>query len=302
MSPLALRAGRAIGIDLGGEAIAAVQLAGDGRSVSSRLLCPRRLPFGRSIEELPRLLRAMERHGFRAGPVVAALPDDRGVVAELSLPVDAKPAVLRELVGAHLGRVRSLEPEALVCAWWTTDRGSRGAEGAGSTRRSLAVALPIEDAESMASICEAHSVDLAAIEPRPLALARVAGDRTLGPLELLVDRSGQRDSATVATVIEHGRVTYVRPILAGAGSSAGRDALLRELRLTVGYLAHRHPNASLERILGTTDPEDADALADAIPDAIGLPFEPLTMSSLESGLDGRLVAAYGLARSPEARR
>lgn len=299
----------AIGIDLGGQELAAVQLAADGCGIERAVRCPRRFGRRECARETERFLRILARRGVRSGPIAVAPPDELVTVAELNLPAVAAGSVVRELVHAQLARMRPAEDDALVCDWWTTD------EGAGPTRRSLATAIDETAAESLAEAFEASGADLAAIVPRPIAIAAACRGRSLGRLEVVVDRTGPDG---VATVLESGRVSYVRtiaPLAEGRGErdaeaaresgvvgTIGRDAFLRELRLTLGYLVHRHPSAMIRRLLVVGGPEESRSLAAVAQESLGLPTEsigpPAEPSGGPSGVesDGRLLVPYGLAR------
>lgn len=295
-----------IGIDVGGASLAAVQLSSGrgGREVAASVVLPR-LDGDAPIEsEVARLVRVMARRGFRQAPVVVGLPDDDVTIAELSLPASATGAPLGEIVAAQLGRICQSDASTLECAWWAT-------ESAGvSSTRSLAAAVPLAVADPIAQALEDAGLEVAAMEARPIALARASKPLLTAPLEVLIDRSVALPNMVV---LERGEVSYVRPFTpppARSGIDHGPpvfsvEAFLAELRLTLGYLSHRHPNDSITRILLSGRERDLTPVAETLTYTWDLPAELLRIESLahvpdalarQQGTTGcGLVVALGLA-------
>jgi Tfp pilus assembly PilM family ATPase len=272
-----------IGIDVGGGSLAAVQLApprrGVEREVEASVEIPRSGPDVPIAADLGRLVRVMARRGFRQAPVVVGLPDDDVTIAELSLPSSATGAPLGEIVAAQLARICQADPATLECAWWATD-----VPGA-TSRRSLAAAVPLAVADPIAQAFEEAGLEVAAMEARPLALARACKPILTPSLEVLVDRSAALPSMVV---LERGEVSYVRPFTPPAvrpGQDAHAplmniEAFLAELRLTLGYLSHRHPSESITRILLAGREHDLVPIAEMLTYTWDLPAELLRLEGL----------------------
>lgn len=304
-----------IGVDVGGAALAAVQLrAGGGRVVEAAVELPRLGGEATIGEEIQRLVRVMARRGFRPAPIVVGLPDDDVTIAELSLPATSSGAPLREIVAAQLARICQADPATLECAWWGTE--ARDGVGSGGVHRSLAAAVPLAVADPIAQAFEDAGLEVAAMEARPLALARACKPLLTESLEVLVDRSAGLPSMVV---LERGEVSYVRPFspptvrpgLEAAPPTVSVEAFLAELRLTLGYLSHRHPSESINRILLAGRERDLVPIAEMLTYTWDLPAEVLKLEQLaevperlaaQPGATGcGLVVALGLAARGRSR-
>lgn len=297
-----------IGIDLGSASLAAVQLGARGRHIEAAVELPRRGDIDPAAE-ISRLVRVMVRRGFRPAPVVIGLPDDEVTIAELSLPSVASGAPLAEIVAAQLGRICQTEPSTLECGWWATEgvpSGGSGASGSAAVRRSLAAAVPLAIADPIAEAFERAGLEVAAMEARPLALARACRPILNPTLDVLIDRSAPLPNMIV---LEHGEVSYVRPFTPPTPRSGidqatqvlSVEAFLAELRLTLGYLSHRHPAESITRVLLAGPERDLTPIAETLTYTWDLPAEMLRVESfatLAPGIEATgpgLVAALGLA-------
>ncbi len=286
---------RVIGIDVGGASLAAVQLAASstrtGPVVEASLELPRLAPDAPIAGEIARLVRVMARRGFRQAPIVVGLPDDDVTIAELSLPARTSGAPLGEMVAAQLGRICQADPSTLECAWWATE--SPGA----SSQRSLAAAVPLHVADPIAQALEDAGLEVGAMEARPLALARACKPLLTTSLDVLIDRSAPLPSMVV---LERGEVSYVRPftpptVRSGIDMSVpvlSIEAFLAELRLTLGYLSHRHPTESITRILLAGRERDLAPIAEMLTYTWDLPAEVLRIESL-AAVPARLAAQRG---------
>lgn len=278
-----------IGIDLGSAALTAVQLAPRGRVVEAAVELPRRGGGCDLRAEIARLVRVMARRGFRQAPVIIGLPDDEVTVAELSLPSVASGAPLGEIVAAQLGRICQTDPASLECGWWATE------SAGGASRRSLAAAVPLAVADPIAEAFEEAGLEVAAMEARPLALARACRPIVDPALEILIDRSAPLPNMIV---LERRAVSYVRPFTpppARSGIDDGTqvlsvEAFLAELRLTLGYLSHRHPSESINRILLAGAERDLTPVAETLTYTWDLPAELPRIEQL-----ARLAPGVGVA-------
>ena len=301
MFPSLARPARPIGIDLGAARLTAVAAGADGRSVEALVELPRIHRAEDIALEIPRLVRVLARRGFRDAPVVVALPDADTLVAELSLPAVADRATLEAIVAAQLGRMKQADPATLACGWWSTDAGPGG-----SARRSLAAAVPASRAEAIVLAFEEAGLVVEAIDLRPLAVARACRRSFGGGLEIVVDRSAERPTVIV---LERGAVTYVRPlaprtvVAASPGDGAGFsvEAFLAELRLTLGYLVHRHPQEAISRLRLVGSDSDMAILPPAIKQSLDIEAEAIRVDALAEVVGGigpvgsAPVVAYGLA-------
>jgi Tfp pilus assembly PilM family ATPase len=290
-----------IGIDLGSAALGAVQLGPRGRSVEAAIELPRR---GDGLDlngEIARLVRVMARQGFRDGPVIVGLPDHDVTVAELTLPTASSGAPLDDIVAAQLARICQADPSTLECGWWATD-----ATSATATTRSLAAAVPWSVADSIAEAFDRAGLEVAAMEARPLAIARACRMIAQPGLEVVIDRSAP---LPIMIVLERQEVSYVRPFTRPAARTGidetpqalSVEAFLAELRLTLGYLSHRHPTESVARILLAGTERDLLPISETLTYTWDLPGEMLRLDGLAQlperlGCGGPgLVPALGLA-------
>jgi Tfp pilus assembly PilM family ATPase len=290
-----------IGIDLGSASLAAVQLAPRGRIVEAAIELPRRGEGWDLAAEITRLVRVMARRGFRDGPVIVGLPDHDVTVAELTLPSSASGAPLDEIVAAQLARICQADPSTLECGWWATEGAS-----ATATTRSLAAAVPWSIADGIAEAFDRAGLEVAAMEARPLAIARACRTIAQPGLEVVIDRSAP---LPIMIVLERQEVSYVRPFTRPAARTGidetpqalSVEAFLAELRLTLGYLSHRHPTESVARILLAGIERDLVPISETLTYTWDLPGEILRLNGLAQvpehlGCDGPgLVPALGLA-------
>jgi Tfp pilus assembly PilM family ATPase len=269
----------AIGVDIGTSSLCAIQLGGKGRTVEASLELPRLGGDATIQREISRLVRVMARRGFRQAPVVVGLPDEEVVIAELALPAVSSGAPLGEIVAAQLARICQSDPTTLECAWWSTQ------SSGGASQRSLAAAVPLAIADPIADAFEMAGMEVAAMEARPIALARASKPLLNHSLEVLIDRSGSLPSMIV---LERGEVSYVRPFTppqTRSGIDAVRpvmsvEAFLAELRLTLGYLSHRHPEESINRVLFAGREQDLTPIAELLTYTWDLPAEILRVDAL----------------------
>ena len=253
-----------IGIDLGSSRICACQLTGRrGRGLSAAVELTRRGPD--PLAEIPRLVRVMARRGFRTAPVVVGIADAETTVAELSLPLAERDAPISDIVAAQLGKLRQALPNTLETCWWATQPIS-----AGGATRSLAVALATSVGERVTEAFGTAGVTVAAIEPRPIAIARWCRPLVRTGLQVVVEVDINRAQMIV---LEQGLVSYVRPLAwhdghseIGAAPTDGvpLEAFLSDLRLSLGYLSHRHMNVAIDRLLLVGANANDPAIAEAI--------------------------------------
>jgi hypothetical protein len=294
------RAGR-IGIDLGTDVLAAIACTSDG-TIDARIELPRRDPRGPIAGEVPRLVRAMARRGFRPAPVVVVPPEADTVVAELSLPSAASGAPLDEIVREQLGRMRQTDPSALDVAWWSTQRTAQTngqpsptTSTASAPLRSLGVGMLRTAAESIAAAFDHVGLDVDVLDLRSLALARAAAGIACDGIEVVLDLVGP---APIVVVLDAGAVSYVRrlasPDAVGGRGGFALESFAADVRLTLGYLVHRHPGRRVERLLALADPPLFEAVREAIAEALALETVAVA-DAIGRGLSARSVIALGAA-------
>jgi Tfp pilus assembly PilM family ATPase len=235
------------------------------------------------VHEIGRFVRILARQGFTPAPVVIGLPDEHVTVAELSLPAVASGAPLSDIVAAQLGRICQADPSTIECGWWATDASTAGTAVAAS-RRSLAAAVPLSFADPIADAFDQAGLEIEAMEVRPIALARACKPIIQPTLEILIDRSA---ALPVMIVLERGEVSYVRPFTPSMPRSGiertsqglSVEAFLAELRLTLGYLSHRHPSESITRVLLAGSDRDLTAIAETLTYTWDLQAEILAVES-----------------------
>ena len=212
-----------IGLDVGGRAVAAVQLAGRGqaRRIAASAWLPR--AGGEfTADECTRLRGVLERNGFRGTEVVLAAPDAALRTAPLELPPRSSGAPVEQLARLELARTHKLDQAALEIAVWDMP----GAGGGGTSV--LAAALPHADAERALAPFDAAGLGVIAVEPRVCALCRLAA-RAADPAAVtgIVDLG---EDAAVLAVIHQWCVAYER-VMPESGLGALREDLVRQLQV-----------------------------------------------------------------------
>ncbi|MDZ4755197.1 MAG: hypothetical protein SGJ11_11985 [Phycisphaerae bacterium] len=297
-----------IGIDLGATRLAAVQLLRRGdRRVVAALELPRQLQGQPVTEEIGRLVRVMARRGFRDAPLIVSMPDADVTLAELMLPAVSSGAPLGDMVAEQLGRMRQVEPSSLEVAWWSTQERTAAA----TATRSLGAGVVSETADALARSFDETGLPIDAIELRPVAIARACRGIAGPNVEVVIDRSSD---VAMLIVLEKGEVSYVRKIAPhGIGACAGDtggfavDSFVSEVRLTLGYLVHRHPSETVRRVLLLGSDADVAALSNALDEALEIKVVPVLAAPLAQfqsidtkGFGPSMVVALGLALRTEA--
>ena len=165
-------AGRsAIGIDLGGRSINALQLSGstDNWRVEAAVRLPRCDTNGPFDErEALRLADVLHRHGFTGRRLVVAAPSDKLMNAVLQLPPRDSGAPIDQIVQVEFARTFDVEAGSFETAVWdlpTPDHVNRDAHV-------LAVGLSHDDANALCSAFESAGLEVEAIDTKPWAVGR----------------------------------------------------------------------------------------------------------------------------------
>jgi Tfp pilus assembly PilM family ATPase/Tfp pilus assembly protein PilN len=244
-------------------------------------------------EKLRERLRAA---GVAPAPVIVSVGRDRVILKELKYP-PVPPTEEPALVRFQAVKEMSESPEDVVLDYAPLTANGNG-EG---ERRSMAVLVRKDLFGAIQVMCNAAGLKLAAVTPRPYAVAaglvRALASSAVTP----PDEKGDAVAAVTLnpaggefTVVRNGEVTLTKAIPAPVIASAAM--LLGELRRNLAVYASQHPGHPIKAVYLA---EVGGGWAARLREALGLPlhtYDPLAGAApeVDETLRGRFAGAVGL--------
>lgn len=252
MRSLFRRARSPIGIDIGGQWIKAVQLAGPAHAgarpaIAAVVRVPRVRP-GEDVtdDDAARLSDVLYRQGFRGSRIVLAAAPDMLLSSALELPPRTSGAPLEDIARTEVSRANKCEPDSFEMECWDLPGLGRPGEGT----HVMVAACPHAKADALADLFQRNGLDTAAIDTRGWALARgcapLAGKAGIpggSGLSAVLELSW---SAGLLVVVSGGVVVFERSL---------EDAGLRGLHAAL-HSAHGVDGETAELILGRAEAGD----------------------------------------------
>ncbi|GAB4190017.1 MAG: type IV pilus assembly protein PilM [Phycisphaeraceae bacterium] len=169
-----------IGLDVGSQAIKAVQLAKSGGRpyVAAHAMIGRTQP-GEQVgeEEVRRLARVLAQQGFKGRKVNISVPSDRLMTSMLDMPPRDSGAPYDVITEREFSRLQRLDPGQFEYAWWEVPKPAR-ASGA----KVMAVGCAHTDSLELLDVFEGSGFDVVAMDSGLCASVQVCLDIT-GPSE-----------------------------------------------------------------------------------------------------------------------
>lgn len=282
-----VKGARPIGLDIGSRVIKAAQLDAAGSRLLAAARIPRPETNGPNLspEEADLLAGALERLGFVGRDVIVAMHPSRVLSAVLDLPPASSGAPVSDIARAELARIQKLDADSLDVGMWELPAGGRPKPGeapptlvvackreetegmltpldrvgltcvrvdvaAPTIVRALAAARP-HDASVVLDIGASASTALVLLGRTPIFERRVP-DAGLSSLFRQFAESFGLDNEAIAHIVEmigctppdqsHGGAAAAELVEAHAG------LIVRELRTSLAYVAHRYPDLAIGEI------------------------------------------------------
>jgi type IV pilus assembly protein PilM len=214
-----------IGLDIGSRIVKAVQLTGGPGAwrVTGAAMIPRESEGPISGPELLRLRDVLERQGFAGNRIVVSAPDKQLVTSMLELPPKSLGAPIDQLARVELSNMHKLDAATIEMAYWELPSTGRQREQS----RVMAVAYRHSDADALLSLLENAGFEVAAIDLRAAALARVA-EASVEARDQIVAMLELGWSASALVILHKGVIVYERRL---------NDACIKPLadHLTKGF-------------------------------------------------------------------
>jgi type IV pilus assembly protein PilM len=218
-----------VGLDVGGRAVAAVQLVRTrtGWKIEAATVIAR--PVGAepvpTAEEARRIGDVLFRQGFSGRRVVVAAPDARVLSGTMDLPPRGSGAPIEQLARAELGRMHRRDTSSLEVACWDVPVPARSTSGT----YMMAAACPRAEIEALIDNLESAGLRPAAVDIRAWAMARACAPLLRGSANVsaILDLG---ESEAVLSVVREGTVVYER-LMTDAGLSRVRLRARQELDL-----------------------------------------------------------------------
>ncbi len=202
-----------IGLDVGSQAIKAIQLAGSrGRPyVIAHAMIGRTQP-GESIseDEVRRLARVLAQQGFRGRKVVLSVPSDRLMTSMLDMPPRDSGAPYDVIAEREFSRLQRVDPGSFEYAWWEVPKPAR-ASGA----KVMAVGCAHTDSVPVLDVFEKAGFDVVAMDSGLCATVGVCLDMA-GPRDGVSAILDLGWSSARLALVHNGVMVYDR-MLAGSG-------------------------------------------------------------------------------------
>lgn len=217
----------AIGVDVGGRSIKALQLSegADGWQVQATASFARTTfdaPLGRV--ELNRLADVLVRRSFHGNKIVLAAPPDKLVTGAMELPARISGAALNAAARTEFGRAFKCNLDAAEMTFWDLPAPAR----ASKTTHVMAIACAHADSEELIDLCADSELDLVGIDVRSWAMARGCGPEAHADGVIILLELGWNNAVLV--MLHGGIVVYERAIAEG-GIKHLESTLASELRI-----------------------------------------------------------------------
>lgn len=336
---------RPIGIDIGSRVVKAAQLDASGTRLLAAARLPRNQAGGAILlpEEASMLAGMLARRGFVGADVTLAMHPSRLVSAVLDLPPRHSGAPVADIARAELARIQKIDAETLELGMWDLPTGPRAKPG--EAPPAMVVACKRDDAEAaLAPLDEAGLTCVGIDVPGPSIVRSLPGasvqgasvildigasgatslvllgrtpiferrvpDAGLATLFAQLSQSFELDAAGAHHVLHQfgcvgsaqspGAADAARMVLAHA------DLIVRELRTSLAYVAHRYPDMGVAEIVLIGGGAVIPGLAEAI--AAGSGVQTRAAGWIDLGIapgnigdaPSDLALAIGLARSGRA--
>lgn len=161
-------AGRPIGLDIGHQAVKAVQLTAGG-AVRVASCFPRSGSGLLQAGEADQIAQALRRQGFVGDEVVLAVPPEEAICGILDLPPRSSGAPIEQLARTELASMHDCDPRSFeVCCWDLPPDGGRRQQ----THHVMAVGCRHEVANALLDASEQARLSVLALDVGALAVAR----------------------------------------------------------------------------------------------------------------------------------
>lgn len=278
---------RPIGLDIGSRVVKATQLDATGTRLIASARFPRTTRGSPVLgaDEANLIATALPRLGFSGSDVVLAMHPSKLLAAVLDLPPASSGAPVADIARAELGRIQRVDADSLEIGMWELPAGPRAK--ASEAPPSMVVACKRDDAEAIIAPLDSAGLVCVRVDVPGPALVRAVTTPRSQAASVLLDLGASAASAFVLldrTPIFERRVpdaglellfrqiteTFgldnagAEHIIAQVGCNtddkspgcadiaslilAHADLLVKELRTSLAYVAHRYPDLSIGQI------------------------------------------------------
>jgi Tfp pilus assembly PilM family ATPase len=275
------RTGRsAIGVDVGGRSIKALQLSEGPRgwqvqATASFARATFDAPLSRG--ELIRLAEVLRRRSFHGNKIVLAAPPERIVTGTMELPARVSGVALDAAARNEFGRAFKCNLDAAEMTFWDLPAPAR----ASKSTHVMAIACAHSDSEELIDLCADAELDLVGLDMRSWAMARGCGPDAESDGVVILLELGWNNAVLVMI---HGGVVIYERALAEGGIKHLEDTLAEQLRIAphVTQYVLSGPGIRNDAAGGTGAWEVAPDLLEEVRGVISAHFDAVSQELLAS--------------------